>query len=161
MYGGGVAGRRQRAALTTYSEHHIRDTFPRLAVTQTFTYLFDNRRAQSSSWQQERNRGTMPSGACEPSDLRCNLLRREQEGREREKEDGDTFACSVTRELDDAYWQPILRKEIHVKEVLMLTRRWSTGSRVMAEALTVAAQEGERGVIVDLMWYGWMFLWKV
>lgn len=33
---------------------------------------------------------TMPSGACRQSDPRCNLLRREQEGEEKRKEEGDT-----------------------------------------------------------------------
>lgn len=47
--------RQQGPILTSYTKYYITAMLPHLATTQTFTYLYDNRRAQSSMWQQERD----------------------------------------------------------------------------------------------------------
>lgn len=66
-------------------------------------------------------RSTMPSGACRQSDLRCNLLQKEQGG-EKRKDEGDTYLYvrhnleldGLTTKLSTTKCrqQPIVREDI-------------------------------------------------
>lgn len=78
--------RRQGPILTTYTMHYIRATLFCLPATEhSLIYMIiGGRRAQRDN----KGKTTMPSSACRKSDLRCNLLQREQrerkeKGRER------------------------------------------------------------------------------
>lgn len=161
--------RRQGPILTRRTKHYIRVTLPRLATTQTFTYLYDNRRAQSSMWQQER--GAAQCRAV-PADrvIRDVICSKESKGETgKRKEDGETrvFICRTIWSWMDWQWscqqqsadKSLLLGKISLEEILMLNSPWNTGNSVIQKVLTaftIAVGECKCNIIADVARFGWI-----
>lgn len=146
--------------------HYIRAALYRLAATRTFTYLYDNRRAQNSTWQQGRDgaqsRAVPADGVIR--DVICseeNKRKRKEKGdtrlyaRHDSELDGLTMKLSTTKRRQ----QPIVREDICGGDIDAEKRGWNTGNSVIQEVLPVftnAAGECNWSMIVDLTVFVWI-----
>lgn len=134
---------------------------------RTFTYLYDNRRAQSSTWQQGRD-----AARCQvvPADrVIWDVICFTKNTREEKEKGWGRYMSLCATIWNWMGWQwscqhqsadnSLLLGKISLEETLMLKRRWNTGHSVIHKGPTVftmADGECKWSMIVDLTQCGWI-----
>lgn len=122
--------RRRGPILTTCTIHYISTALPCLAATQTFTYLYDNRREQSSMWQQQREAAQYQPP---PTDkVICGVIWsvENKRGKNKRREETHVFMCDTIWSWVDWQWtcqqqsrrKSLLLGKISLEKILMLQR---------------------------------------